>query len=400
MKNLVSLIVILTIGISAFAQGIQFEHISFDEALAKAGKEGKMVFMDCYTEWCGPCKALAKNVFPQKEVGDYFNANFINLKMDMEKGEGPALLKRYEVKGFPTLLFLDAEGNVLYKRVGGSDAAGLIADARSATDPMQRMDYVKKKYDEGDRSKEIVTTYIGLLNKAYMKEEVQKVGAEYVKALSNKDLLDAANFEAYRAVGDAVDGEKFKYVKANKYQFIALTNQQTIDGFIMMTYYENMQKAAAGSDIKKLDEAIELYKTEFSEPMYHQGLEQLYDKFYLSNHQFDKWFEAKETAIANYQPDDKQYENTLIRAAYRIAADPLFANVEGAYNRAIAWFELAIKANNESMSAYSGLALVYQKMNNKEQASKNIALSIEKCKEQGLDIDQRLLDLQKTIEKM
>lgn len=92
--------------------GILFQHLSLNDALAKAKAEGKQVFIDCFTEWCGPCKMLARDVFPRPEVGKVFNERFVNIKLDMEKGEGPDVAKRYGVKAYPTLLVLNADGNV------------------------------------------------------------------------------------------------------------------------------------------------------------------------------------------------------------------------------------------------------------------------------------------------
>lgn len=102
-------------------EGIQFSDLSFDEALKKAKEEKKLVFMDCYTTWCGPCKLMSDQVFNRKEVGDYFNKHFINLKRDMEKGEGKLLAERYGVDAFPTMFLLDSNGNVVYKLLGAQD---------------------------------------------------------------------------------------------------------------------------------------------------------------------------------------------------------------------------------------------------------------------------------------
>lgn len=102
-------------------EGIQFSDLSFDEALKKAKEEKKLVFMDCYTTWCGPCKLMSDQVFNRKEVGDYFNKHFINLKRDMEKGEGKDLAGRYNVDAFPTMFLLDSNGNVVYKLLGAQD---------------------------------------------------------------------------------------------------------------------------------------------------------------------------------------------------------------------------------------------------------------------------------------
>jgi thioredoxin 1 len=128
----------LTIGLSAFTfknkdnKGIEFYEGNFEGALAKAKAEKKIIFMDAYASWCGPCKKMAANVFTDEKAGTYFNANFINVKMDMEKGEGPEIAKKYPVQYYPTLFFIDAKGNVVKKIVGYHDVDQLIKEAESA----------------------------------------------------------------------------------------------------------------------------------------------------------------------------------------------------------------------------------------------------------------------------
>lgn len=108
--------------------GIGFVDLPFDQALKQAAAERKLVFMDCKTIWCGPCRAMAKNVFTLPRVGEYFASRFVPLMMDMETGEGPDLSRRYKVKAYPTMLVLDAEGNELGRVVGYRDAEGLLGE--------------------------------------------------------------------------------------------------------------------------------------------------------------------------------------------------------------------------------------------------------------------------------
>jgi thiol:disulfide interchange protein len=109
------------------ATGIQFFHGTFAEAQAKAKKENKLIFMDAYTSWCAPCRFMAANVFTDQSVGEYYNTHFINLKVDMEKGEGPDLSRRYSVMAYPTLLFIDGNGEVKSRTMGGKPAAEFIS---------------------------------------------------------------------------------------------------------------------------------------------------------------------------------------------------------------------------------------------------------------------------------
>ena len=103
---------------TAGIEGIVFASGSLNDALAQAKTEGKMVFVDCYTSWCGPCKMLAKQTFPDKSVGNFFNPRFVSLQIDMEKGEGVELAKRWGVDAYPTMIVLDADGNVKGRIVG------------------------------------------------------------------------------------------------------------------------------------------------------------------------------------------------------------------------------------------------------------------------------------------
>lgn len=125
----VGIIALVTFGIYSFkspkvdfnedtAEGIQFFKGTFQEALEKAKIENKPLFLDIYATWCGPCKMLKKRTFSDKEVGDYFNTNFINIAIDGETKEGRDLINNYQVNGYPTLLILNKEGKQLTKQVG------------------------------------------------------------------------------------------------------------------------------------------------------------------------------------------------------------------------------------------------------------------------------------------
>jgi thiol:disulfide interchange protein len=107
-------------------KGIQFQQGNWNEVLELAKKENKLIFLDVYATWCGPCKQMKSKTFPDEKVGAFFNSNFINYAIDAEKGEGIALAKKYQVTGYPTLLFVDSKGNVVAKTVGFHNADELL----------------------------------------------------------------------------------------------------------------------------------------------------------------------------------------------------------------------------------------------------------------------------------
>lgn len=145
MIKIITILFFLVAGIfqgMAQSDGIRFEQgKSWKEILEKAEQEKKLVFVDCYASWCGPCKMMAKNIFTLKKVGDYFNAHFINVKLDIEKeADGRMIAGKYQVNSLPTLLFIQpATGEVMQRLAGERGDQELIAEAKEAqsryTDP-------------------------------------------------------------------------------------------------------------------------------------------------------------------------------------------------------------------------------------------------------------------------
>lgn len=113
--------------VAADQVGIQFFDGSWQDALATAKKEKKLIFMDAYAAWCRPCKIMAEGAFKEKAVGEFFNEHFINFKMDMEKhAEGPRLSKKYELFAYPSLYFIDMNEVKVHQSVGALNEKELI----------------------------------------------------------------------------------------------------------------------------------------------------------------------------------------------------------------------------------------------------------------------------------
>ncbi len=172
-------------------QSINFEETtSWKKIVKKAKEENRLIFVDCYADWCGPCKKLAAEVFTQDKVADFFNANFVNVSYNVEKNEDAKRLAQiWEVSALPTLMFIDPETEQpVHKLVGAGDAEWLMAAGKNALDPEKRLAAMLARYEEGDRNPAFMIKLVTMLHSSGMNEELEKITKEFLNGL-NVDQL-------------------------------------------------------------------------------------------------------------------------------------------------------------------------------------------------------------------
>ncbi len=102
------------------------------EVIEKAEMENKLVFIDFTADWCAPCKLMEEEVYTYPSVYEFYNNNFINYRLDIQKGNGPNIAFLYEVKTLPTLLFIDNRGREVHRHTGSLGIEGVLELAKTA----------------------------------------------------------------------------------------------------------------------------------------------------------------------------------------------------------------------------------------------------------------------------
>lgn len=194
------------------AQGIEFFHGTWAEALEKAKTEEKIIFVDAFASWCGPCKRMASQTFPDPKAGEYYNANFVNMKIDMEKPENAEFAEKYPVGSYPTLFFIDATGKIVLKEVGAKSVEQLIQSGQKALGKSDKSVDYEKKYNEGSRDPQLMFDYVRALN-ASGKPSL-KITNEYLNA--QKDLTSEFNLKFI--LEGAIDADSRVFGLLLKYQ--------------------------------------------------------------------------------------------------------------------------------------------------------------------------------------
>jgi thioredoxin 1 len=117
---------------TAESKQIIFIEDAWNEALKQAAAQNKYIFVDAYASWCGPCKMLKLTTFRNSKAAEFYNKNFINVSIDMEKGQGPALAAQWRMQAYPTLIIFNSRGEPVLGTVGYIKAADLIRFGETA----------------------------------------------------------------------------------------------------------------------------------------------------------------------------------------------------------------------------------------------------------------------------
>lgn len=232
MKKSLLLILILASVFQVRAQegGISFEKGSWQEVRQKAIAEKKLIFADFYTEWCGPCLAMAEEVFPSMEVGNLYNAHFVNVKIDAEKGEGRELRDKYRVVSYPTFLFIDpVTGEIVHRSSSRQDQEIFLFTGTSALDPVLRSVSLEKEYSSGNRSRLLLGRYMDYLASMYKREQVEALVKEYA-ALSDFSLENKADWGVFLKHINGTENSFFQEVLNQRDKYIKLYTSEMVDG--------------------------------------------------------------------------------------------------------------------------------------------------------------------------
>lgn len=221
--------------------GIIFETGTWAEVVAKSKATGKPIFVDCYTTWCGPCKMMANTVFKEANVAEYFNKTFINVKIDMEKGEGIELKKTFAVKAYPTFVFVAPNGEIVNRVVGSMSGAEFVEKAKTGLSEKGLLN-LQKRYKAGEREEQFVLDYIKALSEAYMKDECAVVVNEFIKTVEPARLAEPAIWAIFMDNIYDVDSPLFVQLSNNKQQFTELYGDDVVNVKIYQAWASGARK--------------------------------------------------------------------------------------------------------------------------------------------------------------
>jgi thioredoxin-related protein len=389
------------------AQGIRFEKLnSWQEVVQQARSSGKPIFVDAYTTWCGPCILMAKNVFTDPEVGAFFNPNYISIKVQLDSttrdnayvqswyADAAMLAGQYNINAYPTLLFFDADGNIVHKVLGFQSAAQLVAKAKEAMDPARQYYTLLRQYTAGNRSESFLKNWIEAARNAHDPGHAQRATYDYLKTQSNWLTTENAALVAE----------------------VTLSSSDT--GFVLMSRYPDSFNTAAKIPLFAQDKVRKFIQKEWINPILfpeNMPVEAEPDWDALLQHALQKYPEQGEAAlwlsrVFYYEITGNQaaYMRTLTHMVQKMPSQwqPVWLNehawkvyqeAESAamLTEALAWATQAVEQEPDPMYIDTLAQLLYA-TGQKEQAIAWMQKAIALLQEAGEDAEE----YEETLQKM
>ncbi len=355
------------------AQGIAFNHDTWTEVLARAKAENRLIFMDAYTTWCGPCKMMTAKTFPDSMVGTFFNTNFINVKMDMEQGDGVALATRYRVTVYPTLLFVNGSGQVVHRVVGYHTAEDLLRVGRRASDPDGSLAALERRYQQGDRGAKLLYALMQARAAAY-DAGAAPLANDYLRAQT--DLAEPQNMDVIMHYVEDPFSDGFRFLINNRplfdTKYTAGVVAEKVDGV-----FENYLQTHP--DLQ-LGEVQRLYGT-----VYPEKGEQLASNYrmiyYTQRSDMEHFGQAAADHYSRFPSDDADELNEIAYLFYQNVKD------KGLRKIALQWAEKSVKIQ-ETYYNQETLARLLATNGKKKAAKKAARRSIELANLAGEDATQ------------
>lgn len=378
MKKIVSALFLFFV-ITAFAQeAIQFQELPFKDLVSKAKKENKIIFIDAFTSWCGPCKMMEKNIFTKKSVGDYYNANFINARFDMEKGEGRDIAAKYGVRSYPTYLFLNGDGEVVSQNYGYMEESMFVAMAQNINSPNNKKGSLKELFEKGEKDPEFLIN-IMKLNSSSDFDFAKRASERYFENKEKASAFTKDDVSLLLYFLKSSEDKNYKIFAERKAEIIKFLPEETYREFDNQIKLGKIVEQSIDNQNKRINED---YFMKTAEPLVGKQdaevkLNQVKLSYYEQNANFPEYEKA---ALAYYKNSEAFEPNELLKAAWIFSEH---ITNPASLKKAAEWAEKSVMRGETSENTYI-LAKLYLLTGNKEQAqtyaemSKNMASQAKK----------------------
>jgi thiol-disulfide isomerase/thioredoxin len=392
------LIFILIINIpESFSQNrkITFIEKPWSEILALAKKENKLIFMDAFASWCGPCKWVAANIFTNDTIADYYNNTFICVSIDMEKGEGVQIRNTYGVQYYPSFLFINSNGEIVHENVG---AARKIQDyirmAKTALNPEENLAGYKKKFNAGNTSDTFIAAYLSMLSDAYL--PTRPVLEQYFSTKSEEEMLSRPIGSIILRYVNEMDMPQFDFLVKHQQEYARIFTRDSVDSKISGIFMTALMKQTRTASMT--DTMYNMMKRKILQSGFDGAAKVVFTSdlnLFQTRKENQKFLDLVYMDLEKYYPEDHNMLNNVSWQVGQICLKMPAQDALKYLNKALLWSKRSISIKSEPDNNDTYAYLLFKTGNTKKAIKyEKIAISLAK------QLSQPSTEFEKFLKKM
>lgn len=232
-----------------FAQTIiNFDESGYQSVLKRSKIEKKPIFYMVYATWCHHCNKMKAEVFSDTAVANFLNKNFICAWQDCEIGEGAMLQKKYNIKSFPTFLFLDENENYLYGLNGEYKMTVFLEELKNALNPAKQLPFLKQQFLNDPNNPIKCLSFLTTLKKGKPRTSLNEYAHQYLSTQTDEKLLTEINWKIISNGVTDIKSREFQFVLQHQNEFAAITSPKRVEKKLFNIVTELLQPLTENLD--------------------------------------------------------------------------------------------------------------------------------------------------------
>lgn len=258
-----------TLPVLAQKEGVRFFRGNWLKAMEEARKSKKLIFVNVYTDWSESSQRMKEEIFPLKMVGEKYNPQFVNYRVDGDWREGESFDKRYQIEVYPTYLYINGDGDVIFRSSGyREDPLWFISLADTAlyiNEVRQTLPQWQASYPDRKNDKEFVREYLNrLVSFGSPADTINMVRDHFFSQLSASELRDTVTARVLLRSITTVQSPVFKYIMANQAFYRSISPELSLTlGTVILNSIVN----ATASPDDDLFRAADAYSNKLENPL-------------------------------------------------------------------------------------------------------------------------------------
>ncbi|MEM8583668.1 MAG: thioredoxin family protein [Bacteroidota bacterium] len=370
MKRLLILSALLIAALSQ-TQALTIIEQDLSEAQNVAKAEGKLLLIDFYTTWCGPCRMFSAEVHDNEEFAEAISKDYVMLKYDAEN-DNHGLTAKYHVSAYPTFAILTADMKLVHKTMGYGDPSGFV----------EFMDEGKNKADAGEYivgvsqqiEMDFPEIYTNMMTRRQQADE-EAIAAYWTGV---EDRTAEVPF-ALMTVGMYTDEVLEDYVE-NLDTYRELYGETDANGVIESVLMQDLFGAIRSSDAEAWEAAKNKTMELLGEEAGSEMLSWVEPRWFTAQGEWTKFADHVDGMIEE-DPEDYSMINNVSWQVYEECDD------QAVILRAIEWMRPVIE-NEPDFMTLDTYAWLFYKNEQYEEAERYIRMAIAAGQEEGTDVSE------------